>query len=100
MNQMYNQELKERFIKEREETVVLRGGYLNRWFKAIAEFEEIRKSVEKHNIEYEKNMIKTTITIGLVFYKDGETLDSLIKEVDSQLYIGKENGRNRISYCL
>lgn len=68
--------------------------------EAIAEFEEIRKSVEKHNIEYEKNMIKITITIGLVFYKDGETLDSLIKEVDSQLYIGKENGRNRISYCL
>ena len=40
MDEMYNSELKQRFINERTEAVVLPKGYLNLWFRKIAEFEQ------------------------------------------------------------
>ena len=64
----------------------------------IETFETVRKSVENLNIQYEGKTINITITIGLAFYQNGISLDTLLKEVDSQLYKGKETGRNKVVY--
>ena len=37
-----------------------------------------------------------SVTIGLAFYRDGASLEDLLKEVDTLLYTGKEAGRNRL----
>jgi diguanylate cyclase (GGDEF)-like protein len=41
--------------------------------------------------------IKTTISIGVVAFKDGDTVDSIISKVDTLLYHSKDEGRNSIS---
>lgn len=64
----------------------------------IKEFETIRKTVENTGIRYENQLIHITVTIGLTFYKSGMSRDELLKEVDTLLYTGKENGRNRLTY--
>jgi diguanylate cyclase len=40
--------------------------------------------------------IHVTVTIGAAQYAPGETVEALIRRVDLALYLGKENGRNRV----
>jgi diguanylate cyclase len=40
--------------------------------------------------------IQVTVTIGAAQYAPGETIEALIRRADLALYLGKENGRNRV----
>ncbi|MBQ4523254.1 MAG: GGDEF domain-containing protein [Lachnospiraceae bacterium] len=62
----------------------------------IEEFDMLREQIEDTVIQYNGCDIKITVTIGLSFYEKGETIESLIKEADKNLYIGKSAGRNRV----
>lgn len=62
----------------------------------IQEFEDLREQIQETVVKYNDNEIRITVTIGLAFYEKGETIHSLIKEADNNLYSGKENGRNRV----
>lgn len=60
MDDMYNAELKQRFIDERAEVVVLPNGYLSRWFRKTEEFESInRKDVSNFTFYEILDMYKT-----------------------------------------
>ncbi len=50
---------------------------------------EISQAVVNENIHF-------TVTIGLAFYENEKNINSLIKEADENLYIGKNNGRNQV----
>ncbi len=64
----------------------------------IANFEELRKTVENSVVTYGDKIIKITITMGVSFYQKGLSLDLTLKKADLLLYKGKESGRNRVSY--
>ncbi len=63
---------------------------------AEKEFEKLRKTVEDEKFEYDGKRIRVTVTIGLAFRQNGETIDSWINHADEKLYIGKNGGRNRV----
>jgi len=65
--------------------------------KAAFDFaEKVRTDIEKMTIIYNGEKIRITITAGIASYAPGETDKSLFIKADSNLYIGKENGRNRV----
>ncbi len=39
---------------------------------------------------------KITVSFGVTEYKDGDTIESILKRCDDALYIAKNNGRNRV----
>ncbi len=78
-----------------EEFLAFYSHYMNKE-EVLSKFEEIRKKVELNEVCCGENRIKVTITIGIAFYEEGKTLDSLIKEADKNLYEGKERGRNQV----
>jgi diguanylate cyclase (GGDEF)-like protein len=56
--------------------------------------DRMRLLVEKNDFGLE---LKTTISIGVVVFKDGDSVDSIISKVDTLLYHSKDEGRNSIS---
>jgi PleD family two-component response regulator len=49
-------------------------------------------------VKTEKEDIGVTMTFGLTEYDFNSDLDLAIKEADKKLYLGKEQGRDRIIY--
>ncbi len=58
--------------------------------------ESLRKSIESEPVIFEGQEIKVTLTIGFAPQKDGQTIDEWIQEADNKLYLGKNNGKNRV----
>ncbi len=63
--------------------------------KAFGLLKVLRQKVLDHVIEYESNKLGVTMTFGLT-QGDMRDIDDIVKEADELLYIGKQNGRNRI----
>ena len=55
--------------------------------------EKIRRAVEGHIFE---EGLKQTISVGVTQYKQGESIDDMIKRADEALYAAKAKGRNRV----
>ena len=58
--------------------------------------ERLRIAIESLVIRYEDHKISTTTSIGVAEYQSGQTLNALINMADKQLYLAKNNGRNRV----
>ena len=63
--------------------------------KALGLLKVLRQKVLDHVIEYDGNSLGVTMTFGLT-QGDMRDIDDIVKEADELLYIGKQNGRNRI----
>ena len=63
--------------------------------------EELRLMIQDTEFVYEHQMIKTSISIGAIYYSydsnHGIDIDRLLAQADQHLYISKQNGRNRVS---
>lgn len=81
-----------------EEFLIFYGNCNGNQDEIVSEFEDIRKQIEDAVVEYEGKKIKVTITIGLAFHKNGTGVEELIKIADDNLYVGKQNGRDRVIY--
>lgn len=58
--------------------------------------ERLRQAVEAERFDMAMQEIRVTISIGIAhFPRDGETVESIIRQADQALYYAKENGRNR-----
>lgn len=57
--------------------------------------EELRIAIEKEVFVFEKDEIKTTITIGANNYVKGLSLDAWIELADKKMYSGKNAGKNQ-----
>lgn len=66
--------------------------------------EEIRELIQMTDFNYENQLIKTSISIGAVFYpldvNHGIDIDRLLAQADQHLYVSKQNGRNRVSVSV
>ena len=56
--------------------------------------ENIRQSIQNEIIIYDDSPVSVTLTLGVTFNKDFETIDDTIRNSDNALYSGKNNGRN------
>ena len=65
---------------------------------AFEEMSKLLHLVEKYEFSFEGTPIKVTMTFGLEEYDDHAGLDKVITKADEKLYMGKEQGRNRIIY--
>lgn len=59
-------------------------------------FDELRKQIQDTVVKVDNKEIQITVTIGLAFYQEGETIPELVKIADDNLYEGKKAGRNRV----
>lgn len=58
--------------------------------------ERIRKTIEQLVVHAEGNKLSVTISIGCAVHKTDEVFDDLIARADENVYLAKENGRNRV----
>jgi diguanylate cyclase (GGDEF)-like protein len=62
--------------------------------------ERLRKIVENACIEYNQQILKVTVSIGIAeFSKDMPIYRSWIEAADKALYTSKANGRNQVTLC-
>ena len=66
--------------------------------KALVVAENIRRTIEYSIIYFRDNNVKlkVTVTIGVSTYEEGKTIQDIMDEIDSRLYYGKRNGKNRV----
>ena len=59
--------------------------------------EKIRRDVEARDFVYdEKTVVHMTVTIGVAYYREGQTVDEWINVADNRLYSGKQTGKNTV----
>ncbi|MDD2335241.1 MAG: diguanylate cyclase [Geobacteraceae bacterium] len=63
--------------------------------EALEVAERLRELTENLALEAETSIIRTTISLGVSVYANGETLEACIKKADDALYRAKNSGRNR-----
>jgi diguanylate cyclase (GGDEF)-like protein/PAS domain S-box-containing protein len=56
--------------------------------------EKVRSSIESNNFGMQCN--KVTVSFGVGEYKNGDTIDQYVSNVDKALFMAKSNGRNRV----
>lgn len=59
--------------------------------------ERLRVAIEKTPLRVDTLEIIVTVSIGVVAYEKDNTVEDLLKEVDSKLYQSKEKGKNRVT---
>ena len=77
-----------------EMIILLRGSSLD---DAMTIAEKVRKNVEHCIVKDPANTYKVTISLGVSFFQQGDTVDSIIKRADDGLYKAKTSGRNCVS---
>lgn len=60
--------------------------------------EQIRDKVEKHKMEYKGNHIHVTLSMGMSQDAASSNIEDVFRQADEQLYIAKDNGKNRIAF--
>lgn len=59
--------------------------------------DDLRVLVQDHEFEFEKEIIPTTISVGVaVLHEKIEQGDDLLKEADRRLFLAKDRGRNQV----
>lgn len=68
--------------------------------EAQAIMETIRATVEKHDLNMQEGIIKTTLSIGVAALTSQANYKLLIRIADNMLRFSKQNGKNRVSVNL
>ena len=58
--------------------------------------EWLRQKVESTDFSYQGQPIPVTITAGVSYYQDGQSMSSWIQSADNKLYEGKHTNKNRV----
>ena len=64
--------------------------------KMYHELNNVRKSIGNYDFEYEGNRFRITLTMGVSFYGEAETLEDWIESADRKLYSGMMSGKNKM----
>ena len=79
-----------------EEFLVFYEKYSQTEEEIIEKFDDLRKKISDTVVISNNKQINITVTMGLAFYEEGESIQKLIKIADDNLYRGKNAGRNRV----
>ena len=60
--------------------------------------EELRKTIENYTFSFFNHEFRLTMTFGVEEYSSRFGTEEAIKKADEKLYIGKEQGRNKVVY--
>ncbi len=60
--------------------------------------DDFRSLLAKHVYVFKETEIRLTMTFGLEEYSISQGIEGTIKNADNKLYLGKEQGRNRVVY--
>ncbi|MCM1039002.1 MAG: diguanylate cyclase [Ruminococcus sp.] len=66
--------------------------------EAFAHLEQLRNNIKALKFNAGDKTFSITMTFGLAEYDFRSDIDTIIKEADEKLYMGKENGRDQIVY--
>lgn len=66
--------------------------------EAKDKIEDLLKNIRERDFQYEGQVIKVSMTIGVKEMEEGIPYEKIIKKADDKLYTGKRNGRNQIVY--
>jgi diguanylate cyclase (GGDEF)-like protein len=58
--------------------------------------EKIRLAISQNIVEFEGQYISVSVTIGVSQIHPEEKLDDCINRADNNLYLGKNDGRNKV----
>ncbi|MCE9641305.1 MAG: sensor domain-containing diguanylate cyclase [Betaproteobacteria bacterium] len=58
--------------------------------------EKIRGTVENGSFRWQDEPVRVTVSVGVAYYKEGETPEQLIARADKALFQAKDAGRNRV----
>lgn len=62
--------------------------------------EQIRNHVEPLQLEFKKQTLTVTLSLGATVMRKGDDTESLIKRADESLYMAKDGGRNCVKYSI
>ena len=62
---------------------------------AYEKLESLRKAIENEAIEFEGNIHKITVTVGIARYKKDTSIEKWIENADGKMYTGKNSGKNQ-----
>lgn len=62
--------------------------------RGVSLAEKIRSAIEHHEIIFNHITLKVTMSIGVAVFDPKKSIDEIIKEADTMLYLGKNKGRN------
>jgi len=79
-----------------EEFLLIFSGYNGD--EAYAELESLRNNIKAQKFTAKEQTFSITMTFGLAEYDFNSDIDTVIKEADKKLYMGKENGRDQIVF--
>ena len=60
--------------------------------------EELRKTIENYTFNFFNHEFHLTMTFGVEEYSSRFGTEEAIKKADEKLYLGKEQGRNKVVY--
>ncbi len=55
-----------------------------------------RKTIENHAFLHEGKELHVTVTIGVARYKPSDDIRQWIGEAEQRMYLGKQQGKNRV----
>lgn len=64
--------------------------------KAYEEMDWLRQQLQSITFEMFDDAVKVQATIGIAFYKDGESVKDWVAKADKKVHAGKYNGKNRV----
>jgi diguanylate cyclase (GGDEF)-like protein len=67
--------------------------------QATYKAEQIRHAIERYDFNGAEVAIKLTASIGVYQCHHFDSLESVLKEADKELYKAKKNGRNQVMVC-
>lgn len=79
-----------------EEFLLIFSGYNGD--EAYMELESLRDRIKALKFKAKEQTFSITMTFGLAEYDFSSDIDTIIKEADEKLYMGKENGRDQIVF--
>lgn len=77
-----------------EEFLIFYRKYKKTEQEVYLEFDELRKEIARTTLHFNEINVSFTITTGLALYQKGLSVEDMIKQADSNLYFGKEHGKN------
>ncbi len=64
--------------------------------KMCRELDNVRKSIGNYDFSYEGIRFRITLTMGVAFYGEGDTVEDWVGCADKKLYAGKISGKNKL----